>query len=116
MANSSQMRGRIFLTQKGMKYMGSYWLNDDDLKKFRSMLPNFQLVQLNKWMKVNDSNVSYQNELIFYLYTYYRLFGQIGYPVQGFHCTSSKVQKYSKWLGTDDIIFMRPYIKKTRIT
>ena len=111
-ANSSQMRGRIFLTQKGMKYMGSYWLNDDDLKKFRSMLPNFQLVQFHKWMKVNDSNVSYQNELIFYLYTYYCLFGQVGYPVQGFHCMSSKVQKYSKWLGTDDIIFMRPYIKK----
>ena len=25
-ANSSQMRGRTFLTQKGMKYMGSHWL------------------------------------------------------------------------------------------
>ena len=45
-ANSSQMRGRTFLTQKGMKYMGSYSLNDDDLKELRSMLPNFQLQQL----------------------------------------------------------------------
>ena len=42
-ANSSQMRGRTFLTQKGMKYMGSHWLNDDDWKELRSMLPNFQL-------------------------------------------------------------------------
>ena len=40
--NTSQMRGRTFLTQKGMKYIGSSWLNDDDLKEFRSMLPNFQ--------------------------------------------------------------------------
>ena len=31
-ANCSQMRGRTFLTQAGMKYMGSYWLNDVDLK------------------------------------------------------------------------------------
>ena len=28
--NSSQTSGRTFLTQKGMKYMGSHWLNDDD--------------------------------------------------------------------------------------
>ena len=34
-ANSSQMRGRAFLTQKGMKYMGSHWLNDDDLACFQ---------------------------------------------------------------------------------
>ena len=40
--NASQMRGRTFLTQKGMKYIGSSWLNNDDLKEFRSMLPNFQ--------------------------------------------------------------------------
>ena len=40
------MRGRTFLTQKGMKYMGSHWLNDDHLKELRSMLPNFQLQQL----------------------------------------------------------------------
>ena len=42
-ANSLQMRGRTFLTQKEMKYMGSHWLNDDDWKELRSMLPNFQL-------------------------------------------------------------------------
>ena len=67
-ANSSQMRRRTFLTQKGMKYMGSHWLNDDDLKEIRSMLPNFQLQQLHSWMKVNDDVVSYQNELIFFLF------------------------------------------------
>ena len=39
--NASQMRGRTFLIQKGMKYMGSYWLNDGDKKELRSMLPNF---------------------------------------------------------------------------
>ena len=31
-ANCSEMRGRTFLTQAGMKYMESYWLNDVDLK------------------------------------------------------------------------------------
>ena len=41
--NAAKMRGRAFLTQKGIKYMGSYWLNDDDKKELRSMLPNFQL-------------------------------------------------------------------------
>ena len=41
--NAAKMRRRAFLTQKGIKYMGSYWLNDDDKKELRSMLPNFQL-------------------------------------------------------------------------
>ena len=41
--NATQMRGRTFLTQKGIKCMVSYWLNDNDLKEFRNMLPNFQL-------------------------------------------------------------------------
>ena len=49
--------------------MGSYWLNDDDKKELRSMLPNFQLRQLHKWMKANNDNLSYQNEFIFYPYT-----------------------------------------------
>ena len=59
-ANASQLRGRTFLTQKGIKYMGGYWLN-----------------------------LSYQNELIFYHYTYYGSFGQIGYPVTSFWCISN---------------------------
>ena len=83
-ANASQMRGRTFLTQKGMKYMGAYWIN----------------------------NLSYQNELIFYPYPYYDSFGQMGYPVINFECKSPKIKKYSEWLGTDDRIFMKPYIKK----
>ena len=110
--NFSQMSGRTFLTQVGMKYVGFYWLNDDDLKEFHSMLPNFQLAQFHKWMKVDDRNISYQNELIFYPYTYYRSFGRVAYPVQGFHCTLPKIKKYSEWLGIDDRIFMRSYIKK----
>ena len=92
-ANASQLRGRTFLTQKGIKYMGGYWLNDDDKKELRSMLPNFQLRQFHKWMKVNDNNLSYQNELIFYHYTYYGSFGQIGYPVMSFECKSPKIKK-----------------------
>ena len=54
-----------FLTRVGMKYMKSYWLNDGDLKEFCAVLPNFQLAQFHKWMKVDDRNISYQNELIF---------------------------------------------------
>ena len=40
-ANSAQLRGKTFLTQNGMKYMGSYTLGDYDKKELRSMLPNF---------------------------------------------------------------------------
>ena len=32
-ANAAQLRGKTFLTQNGMKYMGSYMLNDNDKKR-----------------------------------------------------------------------------------
>ena len=54
-ANAAQLRGRKFLTQKGMKYMGSYTLNNNDKKEFHSMLPNFQLKQFHKGMKAKVS-------------------------------------------------------------
>ena len=54
-ANTAQIRGRTFLTQNGMKYMGTYTLNDNDKKEFRSMLPNFQLKQFHKGMKAKVS-------------------------------------------------------------
>ena len=47
-ANAAQMRGKTFLTQKGINYMGSYLLIDDDKNEFRSMLTNFQLKQFHK--------------------------------------------------------------------
>ena len=55
--------------------MGTYWLNDDDKKELRSMLPNFQVRQFHSWMRVNHNNLSYQKESIFYLYTYCVSFG-----------------------------------------
>ena len=91
--NAAQLRGRTFLTQKGMKYMGSYRLNDTDKKELRSMLPNFQLKQFHKWMKVTVSAQSYQNELIFYPYKYYGSFGQVGYPVVNFEAVSPATKK-----------------------
>ena len=111
-ANAAQMRGKTFLTQNGMKYMESYTLNVDDQKELRSMLPNFKLKQFHKWMKVKVSAQQYQNELIFYPYNYYGSFGQVGYPVIGFQAVSQATQKYKEWLGTDNRIFMKPYIKK----
>ena len=55
-ANAVQMRGKTFLTQNGMKYMGRYELNVNDQKELRSMLPNFQLKMFQKkWMKVKVS-------------------------------------------------------------
>ena len=76
-ANAAQMRGRTFLKQIGMKYMGEYILNDNDQKELRSMLPNFQLKMFPKWMKFKVSAQQYQNESIFYPYNYYGgLFGQ----------------------------------------
>ena len=49
------MRGKTFLTQNGMKNMGSYTLNVNDQKELCSMLPNFQLEVFHKWMKVKVS-------------------------------------------------------------
>ena len=111
-ANAAQMRGKTFLTQNGMKYMGSYTLNVNDQKELRSMLPNFQLKIFHKWMKVKVSAQRYQNELLFYPYNYYGSFGQVEYPVKGFEAVSPATKKYKEWLGTDKRIFMKPYIKK----
>ena len=110
--NAAQMRGKTFLTQNGIKYMGTYALNDNEQKQLRSMLPNFQLKVFQKWMKVKVSTEQYQNELIFYPYNYYGSFGQVGYPVTGFQAVSQATKKYKEWLGTDNIIFMKPYIRK----
>ena len=62
--NAVQMRGRTFLTQKGMKHMRSYTLNGNDQKELRSMFSNFKLKIFHKWMKVTLSAQNYQNELI----------------------------------------------------
>ena len=58
-ANVVQMRGRTFLTQKGMKYMGSCTLNVNDRKELRSMFPDFQLKIFHKRMKVTLSEQNY---------------------------------------------------------
>ena len=69
-ANAAQMRGRTFLMQNGIKYMGTYTLNVNEQKELRSMLPNFQLKVFQKWMKTKVSAQKYQNELIFYPFNY----------------------------------------------
>ena len=111
-ANAAQIRGRTFLRQHRMKYMGSYTLNAKDQKELCSMLPNFQLKVFHKWMKVKLSAQNYQNELIFYPYNYYGSFGQVGYPVMRFEGVSPATKKYKEWLDTDNRIFMKLYIKK----
>ena len=65
-ANAAQLRGKTFLTQNGMKYMKSCTLNDNDKKELRSVLPNFQLKEFHKMIKVTLSAQNYQNELVFY--------------------------------------------------
>ena len=42
-ANAAQMRKKTFL--KNIKYMGSYWLNDNDKKQLRRLLISFSLEQ-----------------------------------------------------------------------
>ena len=111
-ANAAQMRGKTFLTQNGIKYMGTYALNVNKQKQLGSMLLNFQLKVFEKWMKVKVFAQQYQNELIFYPYNYYGSFGQVRYPVIGFQAVSQATQKYKEWLGTDNRIFMKPYIRK----
>ena len=111
-ANAVQMRGKTFLMQNGMKYMGSYELNFNDQKELHSMLPNFQLKIFHKWIKVKVSAQQYQNEVIFYPFSYYGSFGQVGYLAVSFQAISPKIKKYKEWLGTDNRIFMKPYIKK----
>ena len=63
-------------------------------------------------MKVKTSAQNYQNELIFYPYNYYGSFGQVGYPIIGFQAISQATQKIKEWLGTDNRIFIKQYIKK----
>ena len=63
-------------------------------------------------MKVKVSAQQYQNEIIFYPYSYYGSFGQVGYPVIGFQAVSQATQKCEERLGTDNRIFMKPYIRK----
>ena len=46
-------------------------------------------------MKVDDDVVSYQNELVFFPFTYYGSYGKVGYPVVGFEAVSP-VTKNSK--------------------
>ena len=87
-------------------------LNVNEQKELRSMLPNFQVKVFPKWMKVKVSTQQYQHELIFYPFNYYGSFGQVGYPVMGFKAVSPATKKYKEWLGTDNRIFMKPYIKK----
>ena len=111
-ADAARMRGRTFLTQNGMKYMGEYSLNVNDQKELRSIRPSFQLKIFHKWMKVKVAAQNYQNELIFYPYNYYGSFGQVRYPVMSFEAVSPATKKYTEWLGTDNRISMRPYIKK----
>ena len=95
-ANAAEMRGKTFLTQNRIKYMGSYTPNVNEQKLLCSMLPNFQLKLFQKWMKVKVSAQQYQNELIFYPYNYYGSFGQVGYPVIGFQAVSQATQKYKE--------------------
>ena len=95
-ANAAQMKGKTFLTQNRMKYMGTYTLNANDRKQFHNMLPNFQLKKSHKRMKVKVSTQDYQNELGFYPYNYYGSFGQVGYPAMGFEAVSSVTKKYKE--------------------
>ena len=63
--------------QNGIKYTGTCTLNVKEQKELRSMLPNFQLKVIRKWMKVKVSTQQYQHELIFYPFNYYGSFGQV---------------------------------------
>ena len=109
-ANAAQIRKKTFL--KNIKYMGSYWLNDDGKKELWSLLISFWLDQFHSRMKVDDTVVSFQNEVMFYPYSYYRSFGSPSFDVAGFRCKSSNMLKYKKWLSTDNAIFGKLYIKK----
>ena len=52
-------------------------------------------------MFVGGSVPSYQNELIFWPFTYFGSFGQPGIPVMYFTCESQKIKKHNEWLETD---------------
>ena len=108
-ANAAQMRKKTFL--KNIRYMGSYWLTDDDKKELRSLLVRFSLEQLHSWMKVNDYVISCQNVVIFYPFAYCGSFGSPSYDAVGFRCKSNNMLKYKKWLSTDKAIFRKPCIK-----
>ena len=62
-------------------------------------------------MKVDDRNISLENEVIFYPFGYYGSIGMPSFDVAKFSCPK-EMKKYNKWLSTDFNIFCKPYIKK----
>ena len=104
----------IFYTAvNAVQIRGRTWNEaDNNQKELRSTLPNFQIKVFHKWMKVKLYAQNYQNELIFYPYNYYGSFGQVGYPVMRFESVSPVTKNYKEWLDTDNILFMKPYIRK----
>ena len=111
-AIASQMReSRTFLKNHRLKHMGSYWLKDSVKKELESILPNFQLDQFRSWMFVGGGIPSYQDELIFWPCTYFNSFSQPGVPAMYFSCVSKSIQTYKGCLGTNMIIFIKPFIK-----
>ena len=88
-ANAAQMRGAgTFFQQKGIKYMGTRSLNNNDEKELKSMLPNFQLKVLQGWIRVHSTQSYTKKEVIFPPYTYYGSFGHFEYPVLKFATSS----------------------------
>ena len=83
-ANAAQMREKNFL--KNIRYMGSYWLKDNDKKELQTLIPNFSLEQIHLWMKVDNRVISCQNEVIFYPYNYYGSIGMPTFEVARFTC------------------------------
>ena len=55
-ANAAQMREKTFL--KNIRYMGSYWLKDNDKKELQTLIPNVSLEQFHLWMKVDNRVIS----------------------------------------------------------
>ena len=104
----------IFYTAvNAVQIRGRTWNEtDNNQKELRSTLPNSQIKVFHKWMKVKLYAQNYQNELIFYPYNYYGSFGQVGYPVMRFESVSPVTKNYKEWLDTDNILFMKPYIRK----
>ena len=108
------LKSNTFLKDSNIKNLGEYSLTDRDLAEIQSIIPNFQLRELQKFVCVNNSvQNKWKDEIFFYPQTAYRKFGQPEYNSSLMIARPDKnAFHYKRYLNSDREIFKKPYFKK----
>ena len=100
-SNTLHLKTNTFLKEDAIKDLGAVFLTDYDIQQIRTLIPNFRLKHLHKFVKVKSGPSNWQNEILFYPLTSYKHFGQPEYTASNFQVLSNNTLKYSRYLGTD---------------